>query len=874
MRSQKRRPRRPWPRLERCAARRTGCAPMPTAPSTAASGCWASGTATARIRPRTAPCTLASGSTTGGTASGALTLANGAGYEGEWRHDAPSGEGTATLVDGTTLQGPWYDGAPGGKLTMVRPNGDSYAGELRRKLSDSPPPRMDALESDPSLATAASAAAVLAAEAEAAGGGSGGSGSGGRGGSGGANGRTPVRGGTMARRGARAARVAARVRVSGARARRDELRRWGRLRRRLGGGQPHGFGTATYAGGGSYTGDWVRGEPMGEGAHPLRLGRLLPRRARGRQAQRRRPVHVRRRRDVRWRLVGRRVALEAADGARRRCTFAEGHRYEGPFVHGRLGGRGTITFRNGDRYDGLLDGFARHGEGTCSYVVGHSTYVARWATTFARAPAASGARRRDSLRGRVARRPSARRRLRVGADGSVEEGLFARGLLHGAGERRDGFGNWWRGVFVDGLLRGEGECEADGARYSGGFALGKFEGHGEITDPDGSSYVGGWSGGLRSGSGRLVTSDGTEYAGGWLGGKKHGRGVLTAPRPLADLDGERSQGVRRRVGRRPLRRRGPRGVPFGRRVRGLDASRQVPRRRRAAARRWLRARRPVHRRRGERTRAAAAADGRAIRGRLRRRARSGDGRVRLPERRQVHGRVARGGRHGHGEMAYARGGGYVGGWAVDTMEGRGELTLPDGRVARGVWSGGKLSGVATLQLPTGGEYVGEVERLRRWIASSRVGRGGPSPPPPPPPPLRSASRMDGRGGERRAGASASVDTADGGSSPLGGSHAGSPSLGDSITSPLRVATVASPVAAFGGGGAARPSPAYAPPRPRTAAVGGGDAADAARWRSGVRGRGAWGCPMGAAPPLYPDGGVYVGEMCAGAAPRRRPDALR
>ena len=68
----------------------------------------------------------------------------------------------------------------------------------------------------------------------------------------------------------------------------------------------------------------------------------------------------------------------------------DGHRYEGPFVHGRLVGRGTVTYRNGDRYDGLLDGFARHGEGTCAYTVGHAIYVG----------------------------------------GSVKEGIFARGLLH------------------------------------------------------------------------------------------------------------------------------------------------------------------------------------------------------------------------------------------------------------------------------------------------------------------------------------------------------------------------------------------------------------------------------------------------------------
>ena len=47
--------------------------------------------------------------------------------------------------------------------------------------------------------------------------------------------------------------------------------------------------------------------------------------------------------------------------------------YEGAFVHGRLVGRGTVTYRN--RYDGLLDGFARHGEGTCAYTVGHAIYV-------------------------------------------------------------------------------------------------------------------------------------------------------------------------------------------------------------------------------------------------------------------------------------------------------------------------------------------------------------------------------------------------------------------------------------------------------------------------------------------------------------------
>ena len=245
-----------------------------------------------------------------------------------------------------------------------------------------------------------------------------------------------------------------------------------------------------------------------------------------------------------------------------------GDRFEGCFIDGKLRGNGTIHFRQGyacacedrtrdlcilestlhsanvpilipcacsDKYEGQLEGFNRHGEGTCSYAGGGGTYIGFWKDDLR-----DGAGELDSRTG-VSFVGDWKEDLphgvgkRTAAEGLHEEGQFARGQLHGAGERRDGFGNWWRGVFVNGLMEGEGECMLEGGRYSGGFANDRFDGLGTLHAADGSVFKGGWKGGKHHGSGHLVLpNSGTEYTGEFADGSYSGRGLLRRSKQITD----------------------------------------------------------------------------------------------------------------------------------------------------------------------------------------------------------------------------------------------------------------------------------------------------------------------------------------------------
>jgi hypothetical protein len=408
---------------------------------------------------------------------------------------------------------------------------------------------------------------------------------------------------------------------------------------------------------------------------------------------------------------------------------AEGHRFDAPFVHGRMLGRGHAQYRQGDRYEGQFENFDRHGEGTCSYGMGGGVYEGQWARDVR-----EGRGRLDARAGEgflyegewLGDRPHGEG-VRVGADGSREEGHFGWGALHGVAQRRDALGNMWEGTFVGGQLQGEGTCSVDCAKYKGGFADGAYSGEGQLIEADGAEYTGAWRNGLRHGHGRQHLADGSEYVGEWAAGERHGRGVWRHARrdevetwraetpafsasAIAEYDGEWRHGAMEGEGHltylvgSTYEGQLSRGVYHGHGVLRTIDGREVEGT-------FVDGRATGHA-------TVLLASGELYEGELLEDERHGRGRCVYANGDVYEGEWQHGARHGaRGRMVYARSGAYEGGWAADAPEGEGELRMADGRVVVGTWTrgsghmGGVIVGEASLELPSGGRYTGQLAWL-------------------------------------------------------------------------------------------------------------------------------------------------------------------
>lgn len=137
-------------------------------------------------------------------------------------------------------------------------------------------------------------------------------------------------------------------------------------------GLQDGEGTYTYAAAGySYSGHWVKGYIKGHGTFRFNNGNVM---------------------EGDWTAMGTGTGyLVFADGTRYDGPFvngaphgqgikvwANGDRYEGNFVMGHMSGQGTITFKeDGTTYSGMWVNDHRDGQGTCRFGNG-ATYEGQW----------------------------------------------------------------------------------------------------------------------------------------------------------------------------------------------------------------------------------------------------------------------------------------------------------------------------------------------------------------------------------------------------------------------------------------------------------------------------------------------------------------
>ena len=150
------------------------------------------------------------------------------------------------------------------------------------------------------------------------------------------------------------------------------------------------------------------------------------------------------------------------------------------------------------------------------------------------------------------KRPSGRGLL-VTADGSISEGYWQNGMLHGKARQIHANGDWYIGDWVNGVMEGKGKLHysdnhfyegewrgglqhgyaveewPDGARFSGQFREGHKDGPGVFYWSDGSKYEGELKKNMLEGRGVYLWGDGKRYEGEWKANKMHGYGKFTWP---------------------------------------------------------------------------------------------------------------------------------------------------------------------------------------------------------------------------------------------------------------------------------------------------------------------------------------------------------
>jgi len=143
--------------------------------------------------------------------------------------------------------------------------------------------------------------------------------------------------------------------------------------------------------------------------------------------------------------------------------------------------------------------------------------------------------------------------VREFSDGTVYDGYWMEGEMHGEGVLKEPGAPVYTGAFdmgkkfgearieyldgslyegrnEEGIPQGEGRLynAALNTRYEGKFASGAYQGEGKLTYLEGSVvHVGSFVDGKEQGQGICELPTGTRYSGTWFEGKRHGRGSMT-----------------------------------------------------------------------------------------------------------------------------------------------------------------------------------------------------------------------------------------------------------------------------------------------------------------------------------------------------------
>lgn len=191
-------------------------------------------------------------------------------------------------------------------------------------------------------------------------------------------------------------------------------------------GQPHGYGTLSYADGSQYWGRFERGRRHGFGKLKYKNGDQY---------------------EGNW-------LLDHPNG-RGKLIYANGSVYEGSFKDGKHEGLGKQTFTDGTFYEGTWKEDKPHGFGKLTFVSG-----GLYEGAFSKG------------------KPSGKGRYFY-PNGDIYSGQWKAGNQDGTGRIDYSAGGYYEGEFVDGMRHGEGELmSALGQRYSGPFEYNEAHGEG------------------------------------------------------------------------------------------------------------------------------------------------------------------------------------------------------------------------------------------------------------------------------------------------------------------------------------------------------------------------------------------------------------
>lgn len=245
----------------------------------------------------------------------------------------------------------------------------------------------------------------------------------------------------------------------------------------------------------TYTGDWVKNAPNGNGYGVFGDGTY----------------------DGKWE--------NGKENGQGKMTFTSGNTYDGWFKDGKYDGQGTFTWANGDKYVGGFKDSKKNGHG-----------IDTWSTDNGYA-VFEGEYKNDLANGQC-KRTNYDQNNKVT---SIYEGMYIDGDLNGQGKYtyyKDGYKyQYYEGEFADSKWNGKGKLtvyDANGnvtATYTGEFKDGKYVG--PVTETvtnqryGNGTYTGEWANNAPNGQGTAVYDDGNKYVGEFKDGKRDGQGTYT-----------------------------------------------------------------------------------------------------------------------------------------------------------------------------------------------------------------------------------------------------------------------------------------------------------------------------------------------------------